>query len=169
MKAIVVADRNWAIGRDGDLLARLPKDMKRFKEITEGNYVVMGRKTLESLPGGKPLPNRENIVLTRNKFYRGEGFVTLPSLGWLQAVHKVSGSCDVKKDFFIIGGGEIYKETLPWVNEVILTQIDNSFLGCDTYFPNLERSSDWEEISREDEVLDGYYSTSYIVYRRRKT
>ena len=109
MYLIAAADRKWAIGNKGSLLYSLPQDMKFFRETTSGNVVVMGRKTLESFPGGRPLKNRVNIVITRNSEYEKEGAVICNDTDKLPEMLKEYSD----KDIFVIGGEEIYRLLLP--------------------------------------------------------
>ena len=137
MKAIVAADPNWAIGRGGDLLAHVPEDMKFFRQTTLGSAVVMGRKTLDSFPGGRPLPKRRNIVLTRDPDFSREG---------VEVVHDVAeltdllAGCDT--EVFVIGGGEIYSLLLPLCEQALVTRFEKEF-PADTWFPNLESLEEW--------------------------
>ena len=166
LKAIVVVDEKWNIGKDGDLLTYLPKDLRRFKEITQGQFIIMGRKTLESLPGGRPLPQRTNIVLTRDKTYRNESVIVVNSFDALFKMIDILLQTAPDKDFLVCGGGEIYKALLDKTEEVITTKIHHKFKGCDTQFPNLDESEEWEQEflgSKED----GNYTTSYIHYKRK--
>lgn len=133
MNAIVVVDNNWAIGRNGDLLVHLPGDLKYYKEKTTGNVIVVGRKTLESFPGGKPLPNRTNIVITRNPDYEADGCIICSSKE--EALKKLE-EYDTEK-VFIAGGAEIYKQFMDDCDEFYVTKIYESF-EADRYFPNLD-------------------------------
>ena len=119
MNAIVVVDQNWGIGREGNLLVHLPGDLKYYKEKTIGNYIIVGRKTLESFPGGKPLPGRENIVLTRDPGYAKDGCVIC---------HTVEDVQDAVKDYdpetvFVAGGAEIYQEFFSLCDVFYVTKI----------------------------------------------
>lgn len=133
MNAIVVVDNNWAIGRNGDLLVHLPGDLKYYKEKTTGNVIVVGRKTLESFPGGKPLPNRANIVITRNSDYEADGCIICSSK---EAALKKLEEYDTEK-VFIAGGAEIYRQFMDDCDEFYVTKIYESF-EADRYFPNLD-------------------------------
>lgn len=139
MNLIAAADENWGIGKDGGLLMHLPGDMKYFRETTKGKVVVMGRRTLESFPGAKPLKNRINIVLTHNRAYYPEG---------VTVCHSVETALDLLKqyreeDIFIIGGGMIYREFLPYCDKAYITRIHHVF-DADTDFVNLDSEPDWE-------------------------
>ena len=166
LKAIVVVDENWNIGKNGNLLANLPKDLKQFKKLTKGQFIIMGRKTLESLPRGKPLPERVNIILTRDKNYTNKDVIVVNSFDDLFDLIKVLNNSLVNKDFLVCGGGEIYKALLDKTEEVIVTKIHHKFKECDTQFPNLDESREWEQKFLKSEK-DGNYTTSYIHYKRK--
>lgn len=166
MNLIVAVDTNWAIGSEGDLLVHLPKDLKRFKEITKNNFVIMGRKTLESLPGGRPLKNRVHIILTRDKTYVNDSVIVVNSveelLEWITLLLKE----DADKKFFVCGGGQIYKQLLPYANKAIVTKTNYKAFAPDTFFPNLDELEEWKITSREEGIEDGDYITDYITYER---
>lgn len=139
MKLIVAVDRNWAIGNEGKLLASIPEDMKFFRTTTPGNVVVMGRKTLESFPGKRPLKNRVNIVLTRDEGYTADGAVIVHDIEELLA--KIKDYSD--KDIYVIGGGTIYNQLLRYCDTALVTYIDDEF-KADTYFPDLDKDESWK-------------------------
>lgn len=139
MKLIVAVDRNWAIGNEGKLLASIPEDMKFFRTTTTGNVVVMGRKTLESFPGKRPLKNRVNIVLTRDEGYTADGAVIVHDIEELLA--KIKDYSD--KDIYVIGGGTIYDQLLRYCDTALVTYIDDEF-KADTYFPDLDKDESWK-------------------------
>lgn len=143
---IAAMDRNSVIGKDNSLPWKLSADMKRFKELTTGKPVVMGRKTFESI--GKPLPNRINIILTRDKNYKAQGCTVAHSIK--EALKDV----DENDEVMIIGGAQIYKEFLPIANRMYLTLIDKDFEG-DAYFPEYNKN-DWKEVHREEHESDNY-------------
>ena len=138
ISAIVAVDNNWGIGYNGELLEKIPEDMKYFKELTTNNVVIMGRKTWDSLPK-KPLPNRTNIVITNQKKSEENGakFMTLEDAMRYAIVNRPT-------DVFIIGGGQIYKKLLPICNRVYVTEILKDHKDVDTYFPNLDKDPEWE-------------------------
>jgi dihydrofolate reductase len=139
MNAIVVVDRHWGIGKDGKLLFSLPADMKRFRALTMGGTVLMGRKTLDSLPGGKPLPGRRNIVLsTADKDLAGVEVVHTP------ADMRAAAASDPPEKVFVIGGGSVYATLLPFCKRVYLTKVDAQAEEPDTYFPNLDKLPGWK-------------------------
>ena len=138
ISAIVAVDNNWGIGFNGDLLEHIPEDLKYFKALTDGNIVVMGRKTWDSLPK-KPLPNRLNIVITSQERHFEEMTAFIP---FLEVVSRLKHS-QKEDDWFIIGGGQIYKELLPYCDRVYITKIFKDHANVDTYFPNLDESEEW--------------------------
>ena len=143
MKAIVAVDQNWAIGKDGQLLGHLSPDMKRFRELTKGKIVIYGRKTLETFPGAKPLPYRQNIILSRNPDYQVEGAVTVHSVKELEETLKgLSGEYD-KDDRIVIGGDSIYRQLLPLCDTVLVTRVERTY-DADAWFPNLDEDPEWE-------------------------
>lgn len=142
MIAIVAVDRNWAIGREGGMLYHLPQDLKHFARETKGKTLVMGRATLESLPGGKPLPGRDNIVLTRNKEYKVPGAVVLHSVEEL-AQHIRDLHAD---EVMLIGGDSLYHALIDHCWQAIVTKIDAQS-EADSYFPNLDQKKNWHQVS----------------------
>lgn len=138
MKAIVAADRNWGIGFENKLLASIPSDMKFFRETTMGHVVVMGRKTLESFPNGRPLPKRTNIVLTTDRGYQAKGAILVHSKEELLEELKKYDSEEV----YVIGGGSVYEMMLPYCDTALVTRIDFAY-QADTYFPNLDEQPEW--------------------------
>ena len=151
---VLAAAENGVIGAKGAIPWRLPDDMKRFKALTMGKPVVMGRKTWDSLPK-KPLPGRVNVVVTRQKDWRGEGAVTAGSLG--QATTDTSGTV------MVIGGAEIYERALPLASRIELTEVHRAFDG-DAKF-HLDRSG-WKETFREDHVTQDGLRYSYVTLTR---
>lgn len=167
MNIILAADQNWGIGRDNDLLIHLPGDLKYFKERTSGKTVVMGRKTLESLPGSKPLPNRRNIILTRNKDFQVEGAEVVNSIDELMELTKTFKTGESNTDdVFIIGGADIYKQMIPYCDKFYITKI-YAELPADRYFVDLDEFEDlevtWSAPAEE------YNGTKYqfFLYERR--
>ena len=165
MNLIVAVDKNWAIGNKGKLLVSIPSDMKFFREETsgEGKVVILGRKTLETFPGGRPLKNRVNVILTKNPDFKADGAII---------VHSVEEALEAVKDFadekiYVIGGDTIYKQFLPYCNLAHVTKIDHAY-EADTYFPNLEEHPDWEmtQISDEQTYFDLEYE--FVRYERVK-
>ncbi|NLM13106.1 MAG: dihydrofolate reductase [Epulopiscium sp.] len=145
MNLIVAVDNNWGIGCRGDLLQRIPEDMKYFKEKTLGKVVVMGRTTFESLPNKKPLKDRINIILTTNKAYKVDGAIICHSLEKLLDVLK--GYSD--DEIYIIGGESIYNLLLPYCSRAYVTKIKNQY-EADTFFPNLDKKEEWKLVEEGD-------------------
>ncbi len=152
---IAAMGRNGVIGNENSLIWKIPNDMKRFKAMTTGKTVVMGRKTFESI--GRPLPNRTNIILTRDKTYKAEGCIVVHSVD--EAIKK-SNSDEV----MIIGGAQIYKVFLLKADRLYLTLIDAEFEG-DAYFPEFNKD-EWKEIFREDHNEE--YNYSFVNFERNK-
>lgn len=162
MKAIVAVDDGWAIGKDNNLLYHIKDDLKRFKELTTNNIVVMGRKTFESLPNKKPLPNRTNIILTTDINYQ----VDFENVEVVNNIYDlISKLTIIKKEdqnVFVIGGESIYNLLLPMCDEVYVTKIYDDSKQGDKFFPNLDKDYRWtneNEIStiRWDKEQNLYY------------
>lgn len=151
MNVIAAVDQNWAIGKNNRLLVRIPLDQKFFRETTTGKVVVMGRKTLESFPNGRPLPNRTNIVLTRNPAYSVKGAIVVHSL---EALREELASYP-PEDIFIIGGEKIYEQMIDSCDVAYITKIDYAY-DADAWFPNLEKREGWKlaEMSEEQTCFD---------------
>lgn len=161
MKLIAVQEKNGGIGIKGGLLMSLPTDMKYFRTVTTGHTVIMGRKTLESFPGGRPLPKRRNIVLSTT-LADGDGYEVCRSLDDLFGML----SDDEKKDAFIIGGGQIYELMLPLADEAYITEIDAE-LEADTFIPVFSRLTDWERASMSETIEENGVRYAFAVYRRK--
>jgi len=149
MNAIVVVDANWAIGHENNLLFSLPTDMKRFRSLTLNGTVILGRKTLDSFPGGKALPKRRNIVITHNVDFDREGveIVSNPEA----ALELAAGTEDDK--LWVIGGGSVYTALLSRCKRVYRTQVDAAAESPDTFFPNLDKLPGWE-VERTGETVE---------------
>ncbi|MBQ1737736.1 MAG: dihydrofolate reductase [Muribaculaceae bacterium] len=160
IKAIVAVDENGAIGRQGDLLCHLPADMRHFKEMTMGHSIVMGRKTFESFPR-RPLPGRQNLVITRSAGWQYPGVTVAHSLE--QAIAKAETDT-----VFIIGGAQIYEQALPVVDVLHLTLIHARWASADVYFPALDPNQ-WQEVEREHHTSDhrNAYEYDFITLKRR--
>ena len=158
--AIVAVASDWAIGRQGNLLCHLPADMKHFKEVTMGHSIIMGRKTFESFPR-RPLPGRQNIVITRNADWQYPGVTVVHSLD--EAI--ASAETDI---VFIIGGAQVYEQSLPLVDVLHLTQIHARWASADAFFPALNMDQ-WQEVSREHHESDhrNAYEFDFITLKRR--
>jgi len=162
MNLIVAVDKNWAIGLGNKLLVSIPQDMKFFRETTKGKVVAMGRKTLESFPGGQPLKNRVNVVMTTDKSYSTNGIVLVHSLKEMLDELKKYPS----EDIYVIGGETIYRQLLPYCDRAYITQIDHAY-DADTYFPNLDEDPQWEMTKTSEEQT--YFDLEYVftVYERK--
>ena len=158
MKLIVAADKNWAIGKDNDLLCHLPGDLKYFKERTTGKTVVMGRKTLESLPGGKPLPKRTNIVLTRDESFEKEGCVIIHSIEELLEKYG-------QEDLMVMGGAEIYTKLLPYCDTCYITEIDKEF-EADKYIPNVAADPNFIKVWQSAQRVENGIAYRFVEYKR---
>lgn len=154
MKLIAAVDKNWAIGYKNQLLVSIPSDMKQFRQKTTGHIVVMGRKTLESFPGGLPLKNRRNIVLTSNRNYQVKDAVIVHSEEELKEELKKYDTDEI----FVIGGESIYRMLEPLCDEAFITKIDHSY-QADAHFPNLDADPSWvlKEESEENTCFDLEY------------
>jgi dihydrofolate reductase len=158
---IVAVASNNAIGKDNDLLWHLPNDLGRFRKITTGHTVIMGKRTWESLPK-RPLKDRRNMVLTDDPSDRFEGAVVVYS------VDDVLAMCDPEDENFVIGGASVYRQFLPLCDRLYLTRVHKDFEG-DVFFPQLD-PADWHLVSREDFSPDekNDFSYSYLVYDRNR-
>ncbi|WP_298031462.1 dihydrofolate reductase [uncultured Dysosmobacter sp.] len=164
MNAIVVVDQNWAIGLEGGLLFSLPTDMKRFRTMTTGGTVVMGRKTFESFPGGRPLPNRRNIVITHNTDFSREGAEVAFST---EEALKMTESEDPNK-LWIIGGGSVYATLLSRCERVYLTRVETQVEESDTYFPNLDKLPGWEVEQTGEPITENGFTYRFVDYINTK-
>ena len=160
ISAIVAVDNNWGIGYNGDLLEHIPEDLKYFKEVTADHIVVMGSKTWDSLPK-KPLPDRTNIIISnRGNLLLENGAIRL-SLDDL-----LLGIADFEDDVFVIGGGSIYNQLLPFCSRVYVTKILKDHENVDTYFPNLDKSPEWEIDTCTDLQTSGNINYAFLTYNR---
>ena len=148
MKMIAAVDKNWAIGNKGGLLAHVSGDMKFFRTKTTGNVVVLGRKTLATFPGGKPLKDRENIVITTNRDYDAQGAAVVCSVEELLEYVKKYDSDSV----YIIGGGTVYKQFLEYCDTAYITKFNKEY-DADTYIDNLDEKDEWE-LTEESETFE---------------
>ena len=154
---IVATAKNGVIGINNTLPWHLPEDLKRFKALTMGHHIIMGRKTYESL--GRLLPGRTTVIITRNKSYKVEGAIIAHSL---QDAVKYCGNDD---EVFLIGGAELYQEGLKFVHRLYITEIQDEFAG-DAFFPALDFNQ-WQETLREAHVSENGLVFAYITYQRR--
>ena len=163
MNLIVAVDKNWAIGKNNELLVRIPADQKFFRETTTGKVVVMGRKTLESFPNGLPLKNRTNIVLTHNQDYEVKGAIVVHSMEELHEELKTYND----EDIYVIGGEKIYEQMLDECEYAHVTKIDYAY-DADAYFPNLDEREEWELIGDSEEQTYFDLEFYFYLYRRKK-
>ena len=154
MNLIVAVDQNWAIGKDGRLLVNIPADRQLFMKETTGKTVVMGRRTLESLPGGRGLPDRRNLALTRDTDFTAPG---------AEVIHDLA---EVPEDAVVIGGESVYRQLLPRCSTVYLTRIFAA-PQADAFFPDLSRDSAWTEAEQSETFTSGGVSFQYVTYRRK--
>ena len=156
---IAAVAENNALGKDNQLLWHLPDDFKRFKNITSGHYIIMGRKTFESFP--KPLPNRTHIIITRQKKYTSENCIVVDSL------QKAIAVSPKDEELFIIGGGEIYSQSIEIADKLDITRVHHTF-DADTFFPEINYD-EWFEVERETYEPDGEndFSYAFIIYERK--
>lgn len=162
MNMIVAVDANWAIGNKNQLLVRIPADMKMFRAETTGKVVVLGRKTLETFPNAKPLPQRQNIILSTNVNYKVEG---------AKVVHNIDELLEELKNYtseevYIIGGATVYEAMLPYVDTVHVTKIDHEY-EADAFFPNLDKDPDWEITAESEEQVYFDITYAFVKYERK--
>ncbi len=160
MNTIIAAvAKNNALGKDNKLIWHLPADLIRFKKITSGHHIIMGRKTFESL--GKPLPNRTTIIITRNKNYKAEGSIVVNSLDEALQIAKID------ENPFILGGAEIYKQAIKIADVLDLTIVHQDF-EADVFFPEIDKNI-WKETSRQDFKASekNKYDYSFVTYNRK--
>ena len=159
---IVAIAQNNAIGKDNQLLYYLPNDLKRFKQLTTGHTIIMGRKTFDSLPKGA-LPNRRNIVLSRNKR------LTFPGAERFSSLQEALENCNDDEQVFIIGGASVYREALPLADRLCITHIEAMPDEADVFFPKIDYN-EWEEKIREPHPIDERHTVPYIFvdYERKE-
>lgn len=161
MNIIVAIADNYAIGKSGDLLCYLPDDLKHFKALTTGATVVMGKKTFFSLPR-RPLPNRRNIVLTRDISFTHEGVDVAHS------IEELTSTLKPEEKVFIIGGGEVYRQFMPLAKELHITHIHHTWKDADTFFPEIDTSI-WQRLNEEFHEADEKhaYAFTFATYVRK--
>lgn len=157
MNVIVAADLRWGIGKGGDQLCYIPADLRRFKALTTGRTVVLGRKTLSTFPGGRPLPGRRNLILSRDPGFRPEGAEVC---GDLEALLRAA-----PEDAFVIGGGQVYRQLLGRCGTAYVTRLEKAF-DADAFFPDLDADAAWERVSSEPGGEHEGVAYRYDVYRR---
>lgn len=158
MDLIVAVDNNWAIGNKGDLLVSIPADHKFFRTVTMGNVVVLGRKTLAGFPNQQPLKGRDNIILSRDPEYKVKDATVVHSIDeLLEELKKYKD-----REIFVIGGGTIYEQLLPYCRYAHVTKIDYNY-EADTYFPNLDELDNWRLVGDSEEQT--YFDLLYYFYK----
>ena len=157
MQAIVAVSQSWGIGKGGDLLFRLPSDLRRFKAMTTGHTVIMGRKTLDSLPGGKGLPHRRNLVLSRQSDFAPDR---------AEVIHSVEDILKTAEDdAFVIGGQQVYEQLLPYCARVYVTKV-LADPEADAFFPDLDQLPGWKFASAGAMLTENGLSFQYVEYIR---
>ena len=161
ISAIVATARNLVIGHQNQIPWYLPADLKYFKKMTTGHHVIMGRKSFESI--GKPLPNRTNVVVTRDPFFVATGCMVAHSLPEALSLAEANGETEA----FVIGGGEIYRQSWPYLDRIYLTEVDAEPEG-DVFFPKMDET-EWRELSREVHPADEKNEFAFVfrVLERR--
>ena len=158
MKAIVAVDKNWGIGQNGEQLCYIPEDLKRFQTLTTGHPILLGRKTLSTFPGGRPLKNRRNLILSAHLDYSVENAEVYHSLEAALAA--------APEDTFVVGGESVYRQTLEQCDTVYVTKIDQWF-EADRHFPNLDESPEWEVAETDGPYTFEDMEYTYVTYRRK--
>ena len=159
MNLIVAVDKNWGIGKDGDQLVYLKEDLKRFKALTTGHPVILGRKTLATFPGGRPLKNRRNLILSRTMGEAPQGAEVFSTAETLLAA--------APEDSFVIGGASVYEQLLPWCSTAYVTHIQAEF-PADRFFPDLDASPEWERREESAPLEQDGIVFRYVTYRRKR-
>lgn len=157
MNLIVAVDKNWAIGYQNRMLISIPEDMRFFRDETMGKAVIMGRKTMETFQGGKPLKNRFNVVITSKDVEINDAVV----------VHSIEEALEAVKgyrseDVYVVGGDSIYRQMLDYCDVAHITKIDYAY-HADTYFPNLDEKAEWKIVGESEEKT--YYDIEYAFYK----
>ena len=161
MNLIAAVDERWGIGKDGKLLFHIPDDLKFFKNKTTGNIIVIGRKTLESFPNGKALPDRINIVLSHNSLYKADDIILCSSIkGVLEGIKKYPD-----REVFIAGGGSVYSEFLDYCDYAYITKV-YSTKDADTYLENLDENNDWETVYKSGIKYNNDIKFQFLQYKR---
>ncbi len=158
MNLIVAVDENWAIGKGGDQLVYISADLKRFKELTTGHPVILGRKTLATFPGGRPLKNRRNLILSATPGYTVDGAEVFADVDSLLAA--------APEDAFVIGGESVYRALLDRCHTAYVTKIHAAY-PADRYFPDLDVHPDWTVSEESRPMEDQGVSFHYVTYRKQ--
>lgn len=157
MNAIVIVDQNWGIGNEGEQMVYLSPDLKRFQSLTSEHSIVLGRKTLETFPGGRPLKNRRNLILSRQAGFAVEGAEVFGSVAALLE--------NVPDDAFVVGGESVYRQLLPYCDRVYLTKVHAGY-PADTFFPNLDQDALWWVEEESGPFAHEGIRYSYLTYRK---
>lgn len=167
MILMLTADENWNIGLKGEMLVDLEEDLKRFKEKTMGNIVIMGRNTLRAIPGEKSLPGRVNIVMTRDKTFKREDLVIVNSLDDLfKTLDDINP--DHSKEVFVTGGASIVEQLLQYCDRAYITKILKSFPEHDTSIPDLDQDKNWKIVDESEKIKQDDIEYKYVDYARKK-
>lgn len=165
MNLIFAVDGNWRIGTNGKMLVTIEEDLHRFRRITEGHIVIMGRKTVEALPEKKPLENRINIVVTRSTEFHKDGFIVLNSLEDLFPLLKEINP-NKEKEVFVAGGGTIARQLLLFSKKAYITKVFMDFPDADTFIPNLDLDPDWKIVNESEVFEENKIYYRYVDYER---
>ena len=157
MNLIVAVDRNWAIGKGGDQLVYLSTDLKRFKELTTGHPVILGRKTLATFPGGRPLKNRRNLILSATPGYTVEGAEVYADVDALLA--------NAPEDAFVIGGESVYRALLDRCDTAYITKLDAEY-SADRWFPDLDTLPEWHVAEESEPLEEKGITFRYVTYKK---
>ena len=160
MELIVAVDQNWAIGRGGDQLIYISQDLKRFKTLTTGHPVILGRKTLDTFPGGRPLKGRRNLILSRSPGFAPEGAEVYPDLDALMAA--------APEDSFVIGGASVYRALLDQCSTAYVTKIEAAFPAADCWFPDLDSRPEWRISEESESQEEDGVKFRYVTYRKEE-
>ena len=158
MNVIVAVDENWAIGRNGEQLLYISEDLKRFKALTMGHPLILGRRTLATFPGGRPLKDRRNLILSRKRDFAPEGAEVFPDLEGLLAA--------APEDSFVVGGASVYEALLDRCDTAYVTQIAAAFPGADCWFPDLDRKPEWKIVEEGPSLEEKGIQFRYVTYKR---
>lgn len=159
MDLIAVVDQNWAIGRNGDQLCYIPADLKHFQALTTGHAVLLGRKTLATFPGGRPLKNRRNLILSRDPGFAPEGAEVFRDVDSLLSA--------APADSFVIGGESVYRALLPHCDRAFITKLDKAW-PADAFFPDLDADPNWAVTEEGERQEHEGISFRYVTYERVK-
>lgn len=157
MNVIVMVDENWAIGKDGDQLVYIAPDLKRFQALTKGHAIALGRKTLSTFPGGKPLKNRRNLILSTKEGFAVEDAEVFRSIEEVLAA--------APQDTFVVGGESVYRQLLPHCKKAYITKVHQGY-SADCYFPNLDEDKAWSVVEEEGPFEHEGIRFSYVTYER---